>query len=460
MSNARAGLLALVVVVCGTYLGFAKALPWSGGYEVKAVFASANELHGNSPVRIAGVNVGKVVGLERGPGRSAVVTMRISDAGRPLRRDATLKIRPRIFLEGNFFVDVRPGTGAAPELRDGETIPLSQTATPVQLDEVLQTLDTDTRGNLQHLLEDLSETLDRGGAAALKGSLPSWRPAFAGSAIAAEALRGTEADDLSATISSQARLMTALARHREALARGIGGFAQTSRALASRQAELGATVRGLAATARVAYPALGRVNAALPALRRFATGVRPALREAPATLDLAIPLVTQLAGLVGEKELPGVVGDLQPAVRRLVTLQPRLVALLDRVTPVTDCVRDTALPVLRAKLDDGHLSTGRAVWQELMAGMVGLASASQDFDGTGHVVRYHGGYGDQLFSTGQVPQAGQLFGLSPEPLLGSRPPHPGPGKQPPFKPSVPCKGQTLPNLKTGSTPPPVRAARR
>ena len=55
----------------------------------------------------------------------------------PVHEDATLKVRPRLFLEGNFFVDLHPGTPSAPKLDDGGTIPLSQTATPVQLDQVL-----------------------------------------------------------------------------------------------------------------------------------------------------------------------------------------------------------------------------------------------------------------------------------------------------------------------------------
>jgi hypothetical protein len=67
-------------------------------------------------------------------------------------------------------------------------------------------------------------------------------------------------------------------------------------------------------------------------------------------------------------------------------------------------------------------------------------------------VRYHGGYGDQLFSTGQVPQVGQLFGVSSEPVIGSRPPWPGPGAQPPFRPDVPCSSQRPPSLQAGMTP--------
>ena len=79
----------------------------------------------NSPVRIAGVNVGHVVKVEGQDGtNNAVVTMEVKDTGLPIHKDATLKIRPRILLEGNFFVDLEPGTPAAPTISDGDTIPV------------------------------------------------------------------------------------------------------------------------------------------------------------------------------------------------------------------------------------------------------------------------------------------------------------------------------------------------
>ena len=43
---------------------------------------------------------------------AAVLTMEIKDAALPIHEDATAKIRPRIFLEGNFFVDLKPGSPA------------------------------------------------------------------------------------------------------------------------------------------------------------------------------------------------------------------------------------------------------------------------------------------------------------------------------------------------------------
>ena len=98
-------------------------------------------------MRIAGVNVGKVTDVEpmgKGVDQGAVVSMEIQDKGLPIHTDATAAIRPRIFLEGNFFVDIHPGTPSAPKLGDGDTIRIQNTRTPVQLDQILTSLQSDT----------------------------------------------------------------------------------------------------------------------------------------------------------------------------------------------------------------------------------------------------------------------------------------------------------------------------
>ena len=101
-----------------TYFGATKQNPFANPYELHAVFDSVNRLKERSPVRIAGVNVGKVTKvepLEDGSGK-ARVTMEIDDSGLPIKRDAELKIRSRLFLEGNYFVDLHPGRPHSPEL--------------------------------------------------------------------------------------------------------------------------------------------------------------------------------------------------------------------------------------------------------------------------------------------------------------------------------------------------------
>ena len=49
--------------------------------------------------------------------------MELKPSALPLHQDARLKVRSRIFLEGNFFVDLQPGTPASPELGDDDVIP-------------------------------------------------------------------------------------------------------------------------------------------------------------------------------------------------------------------------------------------------------------------------------------------------------------------------------------------------
>ena len=109
------GVIALAVILVLTYLGFTKDIPFTTPFQVKATFESANSIRVGSPVRIAGVNVGKVAKVETGEeSATSVVTLSLQKQALPLHEDATAKIRPRIFLEGNFFVDLRPGTPGAP----------------------------------------------------------------------------------------------------------------------------------------------------------------------------------------------------------------------------------------------------------------------------------------------------------------------------------------------------------
>src|SRR3954449_13600424 len=142
-----AGLIFVVIVAVFSFEVFTHANPFSSPYELKATFANATNVRTNSPVRIAGVEVGKVKKVEAAGSDStaATLTMEIKDSGLPIHKDAYLKIRPRIFLEGNFFVDLSPGSPTAPELDSGKTVGMVQTDGPVQIDQVLTTLQKDTR---------------------------------------------------------------------------------------------------------------------------------------------------------------------------------------------------------------------------------------------------------------------------------------------------------------------------
>src|SRR5829696_8626207 len=149
----QAGLIALIVIVIGTYLGASKDIPFTRPFQLKAVFENAPPIHKNQAVRIAGVDVGKVSAVEPvgGDSPAIVVTMKLEDDALPIHEDATIKVRPRIFFEGNLFFDIRPGSASAPTVDSGDTVPASQTSAPVQLDQVLGILDSSTREGLRKL---------------------------------------------------------------------------------------------------------------------------------------------------------------------------------------------------------------------------------------------------------------------------------------------------------------------
>jgi phospholipid/cholesterol/gamma-HCH transport system substrate-binding protein len=449
-----AGLMAVTAAFVAVWLAFGGPHPFDRKFELRAVVESGSELHSRTPVRIAGVDVGKVKKVERGPGSLATVTMELEQRALPIHEDATLKIRPRIFLEGNFFVELSPGTPTSPEMEDGGTIGLGRTAQPVQLDQILTSLRKSNRRDLADTVRNLGQALDGGGAEALNASLPFWAPAFAQGSQAMEALRGQEEHDLSGAIAESQTVATALADRDGDLADAVTGLARTTGALASRREQLARSIPEFDALQREARPAFDALNGLFPTARQFVADVRPGVRELPATLRLANPLLAQLQGLLAPGELPRLVRVGDPAVRALSRLQPHLRKLLARVTPAVDCVREKVLPVLLDSVDDPPLTTGRPrlpIYRELLNGLVGQASGSQNFDGNGPNLRYHSGFGDETFGTGFVPSAGEaVVGVTSEPLLGSRPRFTG--RIPPFRTDVPCRTQKRVDLAAETGP--------
>src|SRR5256714_13519411 len=154
LSNFAAGAIALVLTVLIVYFGFTKAIPFQHHFTISATFPTANNLMPKSPVRIAGVNVGKVVTVQhlRAGEPGVLVKMQIEDKGLPIHKDATFAIRPRIFLEGNFFVDIHPGTPSVPTLGDGDSVSATPTTTPDQLYQILSTIKSVTCQTLRTLL--------------------------------------------------------------------------------------------------------------------------------------------------------------------------------------------------------------------------------------------------------------------------------------------------------------------
>jgi virulence factor Mce-like protein len=455
-AHMRWGIVTLLVLIPALYLGFTKSIPFRPHYEIKAVFSSAaTQLKSGSPVRIAGVNVGKVSGVERGAGTTALVTMRILDKGRPISSDATAKIRPRLFLEGNFFVDLKPGVNGV-ELEDNDTIPITQTAIPVQFDQMLQTFNVSGRTDLRTTIRELAAGLDQGGAAGLNETFDSAPQGLRGLASTMHAFRGVEPNDLSRFIANTATVSDAFTTDTAALAGLIRGLDGTLTALGSR-AEPFADSLDLASQAFAKFPALRREALALvdPAVR-LADALGPALDELPGTLRPTITLLRAAQPLLADDQLPRLARTLRPALADLSALTPGLRRAFTQITPVAQCVRDNLVPVLNGKVDDGPLTTGLKVWEELVRFPVGLAGASANFNGNGPGLRLVVGGSEQLIAT-TSPNLGNLVSVGERPLSGARPRY-RPGVSPPFSPDTDCRSQDVPSLVADTAPAPTQRA--
>jgi phospholipid/cholesterol/gamma-HCH transport system substrate-binding protein len=452
------GLLVLGLLGVVTYGVFARELPGTGHWSVDAVFSDSGQLRPGAPVRIAGVDVGTVARVGRGPGSTALLTLRVAAKGRPLHADAVATIRPRLFLEGSYYVDLRPGSPSAPELHAGATLPLTQTAVPVSFTSVLSTLTRPVRDSLVDIIGQSASALGDGGAQGFGAGLRPLAPALRRGAVATQALLGEQPDDISRLISGARRVTRALATDAPALAAGITAANRATAAFADEHRALTATVTGLDATLRAAPPALTAVTDGLPAVRRLATDLRPALRHAPRTLRAATALLNQARRLVGVSELPAATARLRPAARQVTALAPRLRSLLPSVQRVARCVGDQGVDLLTAKLVDPPHSTGQPVWQELAHSAVNTTSLAQGFDAAGHTVRFATAVQPGVLALGSVPGVGLALTTPTTPALQIRPQWAGP-TPPADHPEVPCATQPLGNLQaTATTLPEMRTA--
>jgi virulence factor Mce-like protein len=456
MKPFAAGLVLIVGIVVLTYLGFTKSIPFRHHYTIHAAFASSNNITKNSPIRIAGVNVGKVTGVTHigGGGQGAVVDMRIDNTGLPIHNDARVTVRPRIFLEGNFFLDLQPGSPSAPVVGDGGTIPVQQTAAPVQLDQVLSVLKTSTRTDLQHILAELSKSFSGRGGAGFNRSIQFWGPAYRDSAIVSDATLGTQQHDLSNYLNHAGAVAAALDAEPPALRGLITNFNATVTPLAQENQALGAAVAELPRTLHVGIPALATLNAAFPALRRLVAELRPAVRSSTPAVTNGIPFAQQAASLLSRPELRGLLDALRPAVPALTQLNIQSLPLLDQVRYASQCQNSVILPwsqqtVQEANFPDKNTDGSNSpVYQQFEKGLVGLGGDSREGDANGLWFRVLVAAGNFAFPSGN----GQLT-LSNFPIAGSNPVKPA-GK-PPFQPTVPCETQQPPNLASTPGGPPL-----
>lgn len=468
MTAVTAGVIGIGLILVLAYLGFTKDIPFTRPFELKAVFQNAPPIQTNSAVRIAGVDVGKVSKVESlgGDSPGVRVTMKLEDEALPIHKDAQVELRERIFLEGNVFLNVKPGTPDSPELDDGDTIPVTQTSAPVQLDQVLGTLQTNTREDLRDLLVGYGEALNgepapgedddqdpdvkgETGGEALNDSLDYSAEALRGATLVNQATLGTDLHDISKLIAGQQKITAALSSREANLKDLITNWNITTTALAAQETDLSATVRELPNVLEAARPALDNLNASFPATRAWALEMIPGVRETPATLDAGFPWVRQTRALLRPSELQGLVDDLRPAVDDFAQFVDGQVELLPVFDLFNRCQSEVVLPSGETVIADGALSTGLKNYQEFLQALQGFVGAGQNFTGNGIYTRYQPGGGAYPVKTGAVGVSGRTpqsrHGNATAPPLGTRPAR---GPKPPLRPKSTCHKQPVPDLNS------------
>jgi phospholipid/cholesterol/gamma-HCH transport system substrate-binding protein len=448
LSYTATALIAIALMVLATFLAFTKRNPFADRFEIRATMSNANQLkQGTSVVRIAGVNVGKVTKVEHvGDGEpAAVVTMELSETAQPVHTDATLKVRPRIFFEGNFFVDLSPGSPSKPKMGDGDMIPINNTAAPVQFDQVLGALQSDTRKDLKLLLSELNKAYSNGGSEALNRTMRHWEPAYKNSAIVNDATLGILEHDLSGYVSRAGRVAEALDRNEVQLKSLITDLHTTGRALSAEDEELSRAIAELPRTLAAGMPALAKLNGALPSLRRFTAALRPGVRSSGPALTAQIPLLRELRGLLSADELGGLASDLRPTVPSLAQFNKQTIPLLEQLRSIASCQNEVVLPWTKDKIEDPEFPAPGPVYQEQTKPLVGLAGESRSFDANGQWFRV--ALNQSQFAT---PLGAGRFLLTDRPILGANPPRPA--KRSPLNADVPCETQQQPDLRTQQQP--------
>jgi phospholipid/cholesterol/gamma-HCH transport system substrate-binding protein len=275
-------------------------LAGSDKYSVKATFQTAGQLVNGNEVQIGGKPVGEVTGIELTDNGQAEVEMELESDFEPLHEGTTAVIRVGSLsgIAGR-YVSLSPGPNDAEEIDDGGTVDADDTTTPVDLDQLFNTLDPKTRKGLQQIVQ--------GGATQYDGKSDQANEA---------------AKYFNPALSTSSRLTRELIRDDERFERFVVDTATVVGAIAERRDDLADLVSNANATARAIGDenlALARALGLLPPTLRKANTTFVNLRAALGDLDVLVseskPATKDLAPFF--RALRPLVADAEPTIRDL-----------------------------------------------------------------------------------------------------------------------------------------------
>lgn len=321
-----AALGALAVAIAGAALTF---FAGNGGYSVEATFINAGQLVNGNLVQVAGTKAGTVDDIDITDDGRTRITLEVDDAYAPLPKGTRAVIR-QASQSGiaNRFVELRfPDSSAGierGEIEDGGEIAADETETAVDLDQLFNTLDEDTRRALQDFLKGSARAYAGQGEAA-NLAFQFLNPSLAQtSRVFNELNRDTRT--LNRFLLDSARLATALNDRRDDLTDLVSNLNATTRALGSQKADLASAIGRLPDFMRRANTTFVNLRGALDDLDPLVAASKPVARKLR-------PFLAELRPFA--RDAKPTVSDLNDVIRRR-GADNDLVELVQTFEPLAD----------------------------------------------------------------------------------------------------------------------------
>ena len=345
-----------------------------GGHKYTLVFQNAGQLVPDNQVLIGGSPVGSVESIGLTDDNLAEVHVEVDQE---LHEGTTAVIRATS-LSGvaNHYVSISPGPNSEPALDDGAELGLSQTTTPVDIDQFFNTFPPRVRQGLANFI--------KGNAASYSGQGEKANDAYKyfGAALnrAGAFARELNADQrlLSRFVVSSARLTTAVAGRGEQLSSAVTNATTAFDAIASQNESFDAALRELPPVLRQSNTTFVNLRAALDDLEPLVETAKPAtkglapfLAELRPVFQKLIPFTRNLRLVVAR---PGKGND---AADLLATL-PRVQQLASNAFPHSEQAIEDFQP---------NLEFIRAYTPDLFNALGKFGQVAGYYDGNGHYVR-------------------------------------------------------------------------
>jgi ABC-type transporter Mla subunit MlaD len=297
-------------------------------YQVTVPFTEASQLAEQSDVRISGVDVGKVENIELGPnGHESVALLNIDDKYAPLPQGTRAILRTKTLL-GETYVELSPGSNDEAALPDGGRLPSAQVAESVQLDEIFQAFDPETRRAFRTWMQEAAVAIE-GQGQNLSYAIGNFEPTF------------KEFEGLFRVLNSQKLAVSKL----------FSNGTKTCEALRGREGELANLIR----SSNELFKTTAGRNEDIEALfRAFPTF----LDESRLTVDRLQGFATNADPL--SKQLVPVAEELSPTLIKFGELAPEAKKLFEAL-PAVERLAPTGFPALRKLFRDDFPPLLRAV---------------------------------------------------------------------------------------------------